>query len=99
MRAFWIAGVLVLGLTGSAFAQTPPAAANAAPAAAETPAVATLTASAETPLDSLIEEAAPEDRTRMLLRCSGPPPRPIAAKTAEAPKAAPPLPPAKDPLG
>jgi hypothetical protein len=100
MKVLVLAGILALGCAAPAFAQTPAEPPAAHPAAPATPPVASLAASEATPLDTLVEEAtAPEDRARLLLRCAGPPPRLTADKSADKPKAAPPLPPARDPLG
>lgn len=84
-----LAIVLAVLLSSPTFAQTsnqPPVKATPAPA----PAVET--ASADVPLDTLIEEAqTPEDRARMLLRCIGPAPRPmhVAKPAKEAPASEP----------
>jgi hypothetical protein len=68
--------VLAVLLSSPSFAQTTPAAAAPTP----TPVVADAEPAADVPLDELIEAAVtPEDRMRLLLRCSGPPPRPIAS--------------------
>jgi hypothetical protein len=64
--------VLAIVLSSPTFAQTPSTNAKSAPVAAEP--------AADTPLDELIELAAtPEDRMRLMLRCAGPPPLPIAS--------------------
>lgn len=70
MKTLAISIVLALGVSAPAFAQTaakPPA-----------PEIASDTAS---PDEAAIADATtPEDRARLLLRCAGPPPRPIASK-------------------
>lgn len=78
--------VLAVLLASPTFAQTssnqPPAATPAPPAAEQAE------PAADTPIDVLIEEAmTPEDRRRLMLRCAGPPPRPMSV--AEAPKTEP----------
>jgi hypothetical protein len=67
--------VIAVLLSSPSFAQTTPTNATPTP----TPVVAEPEPAADVPLDELIEAAVtPEDRMRLLLRCSGPPPRPIA---------------------
>ena len=67
--------LLAVALSAPSLAQTTAKPVNATPA----PASEALAADAATPLDALIDEATtPEDRRRLLLRCAGPPPRPIA---------------------
>ncbi len=72
MKTLAISIVLALGVSAPAFAQTaakPPA-----------PEIASDTAS---PDEAAIADATtPEDRARLLLRCAGPPPRPIASPIA-----------------
>lgn len=70
--------VLAVLLSSPTFAQTTPS--NAAPTPAGEPPVVQSEPAADTPLDELISAAVtPEDRMRLMLRCSGPPPRPIAS--------------------
>lgn len=69
--------VLAVLLSSPTFAQTAPADANPTPAPAP---IVAAEPSADTPLDELIATAStPEDRMRLLMRCVGPPPRPIAS--------------------
>jgi hypothetical protein len=69
--------VLAVLLSSPTFAQTTPI--NAKPA----PAPVAAEPAADTPMDELIELATtPEDRMRLMLRCAGPPPRPIASAPA-----------------
>ncbi len=83
-NAFAVTGlaiVLAVLLSSPTFAQTsnqPPVNATPAPA----PAVASETLAADVPLDVVIEEAT-EDRAKMLMRCLGPPPRPLHTTRAE----------------
>ena len=70
--------LLAVLLSSPTFAQTAPPPVNAAPAPAP---VATSEPAADAPIDALIETAStPEDRTALLRRCAGPPPRPMPAK-------------------
>lgn len=80
-RALAVTGaaiVIAVLLSSPTFAQTsqPPLNAQPAPAVVEP--------AADTPLDSLVDEAVTqEDRARLLLRCIGPPPRPLPTTRAE----------------
>lgn len=77
MKTLAVSMILALGIAAPAFAE-PPA---PAPASATTE-----TASSTTAADALIDETAileaatPEERAKLIRRCSGPPPRPIASK-------------------
>jgi hypothetical protein len=81
-RALAVTGaavVIAMLLSSPTFAQTSQPALNAKPAPAPVAEPA-----ADVPLDGLIEEAmTAEDRARMLLRCVGPPPRPLHTTRAE----------------
>ena len=74
--------VLAILLSSPSFAQTAPTDAKPTPA----PVVLTAEPAADTPLDDLIGMAStPEDRISLLMRCVGPPPRPMpAAEIAKA---------------
>lgn len=80
-RALAVTGaaiVIAVLLSSPTFAQTGQPSPNAkpAPAAAEP--------AADVPLDGLIDEAmTQDDRARLLLRCIGPPPRPLPTTRAE----------------
>jgi len=72
-------------LSSPTFAQTTRHATNAAPAPAP---VAEEAPAAEASIDELIELAStPEDRARLMLRCAGPPPRPLHSTQADSPPA------------
>lgn len=80
-RALTVTGaaiVIAVLLSSPTFAQTRQTPVNAAPApAAAEP-------SPDTPLDALVDEAvSQEDRARLLLRCIGPPARPLPTTRAE----------------
>jgi hypothetical protein len=76
--------VVALLLASPTFAQT----SNQPPAATPAPAAELAEPAADTPIDELIAQAAtPEDRRRLMLRCAGPPPRPMPV--AEAAKSEP----------
>ena len=75
MKTLAVSMILALGIAAPAFAEPP------APAPATTE-----TASSTTAADALIDETAileaatPEERAKLIRRCSGPPPRPLASK-------------------
>jgi len=73
MKTLAVSMILALGLAAPAFAE-PPA---PAPATTETKADAS-SADADALIDetAILEIASPADHARMLLKCSGPPPRP-----------------------
>jgi hypothetical protein len=81
-RAFAVTGVAVviaMLLSSPTFAQTSQRSLNAKPAPAPVAEPA-----ADVPLDGLMDEVmTQEDRARMLLRCIGPPPRPLPTTRAE----------------
>lgn len=68
-------------LSSPTFAQT-----NMRPATADPAPAPIAEASADTPLDGLLEEAMTlEDRAMLLRRCAGPPPKPFPTEVATAP--------------
>lgn len=68
-------------LSSPTFAQT-----NTRPATADPAPAPIAEASADTPLDGLLEEAMTlEDRAMLLRRCAGPPPKPFPTEVATAP--------------
>ncbi|HOZ28563.1 MAG TPA: hypothetical protein PK080_14455 [Hyphomonadaceae bacterium] len=70
--------LLAVLLSSPTFAQTSAQPAKAAPAPAPI-----AEASADTPLDGLLEEAMTlEDRAMLVRRCAGPPPQPLPLETA-----------------
>ena len=77
MKLLVVSLITALGISAPALAAppAPPADASPAPAAQADP----------TPADALVDDAAtPQERRALLLRCSGPPPRP--AKLSETPR-------------
>lgn len=76
LKTLLFSAMLAVGLSSPSLAQTPAKPANATPA----PASKTVAADTASPDEALIAEATtPEDRARLMLRCAGPPPRPVAS--------------------
>ena len=77
--------LLAVLLSSPTFAQT-----HARPAKAEPAPAPIAEASADTPLDGLLDEAMTlEDRAMLLRRCAGPPPKPFPVEVATAPASEP----------
>ena len=71
-----VAVVLAILLSSPTFAQTAPQPATPTPAPVTAPETPAAEPDASVPLDALIDQATtPEARAKLLLRCSGPPPR------------------------
>jgi hypothetical protein len=78
MKLLVVSLITALGCSAPAFAAPPAAPVDVSPAPAAQPDTAALS-------DALVDDAAtPQERRALLLRCSGPPPRP--AKLSETPR-------------